>query len=79
MLPHRSRRRPATKRTDYLIERVRQLSAKSLLQGEIAMQLGVCHATVGRWQRHYGIAHPDRTEGRAAAMARRLGSREAQA
>lgn len=69
MIQKRTHRRQPTRRTDHLIERLRQLSSEGLLQSDIARRLSVSASSVGRWQRAHGIAHPGRSDGRAIAMA----------
>jgi hypothetical protein len=63
-------RRSPAEVTPYLIDIIRSMSPTSL-QSEIARATNLSPATVGKVQRREGIAHPNRTTGRALSMAKR--------
>jgi len=70
MIPLRTRRHPPTPKSDYLIEKIRQLCAQKITQSEISVQLGIGQRTVARWRIEHGIEGMSRSEGRMVSMAR---------
>ena len=75
MIKPRRRQKPVTEND---IVRIRELSALNLNQIEIAMEIDVTPATVGKYQRKFEIPHMDRTEARRVSVAKKGGARYGQ-